>query len=318
MLFRSHHRRVLAAMFPDWSIEQLFQAGNGADSALLPGTSRSLPKREIGRLLDLVDVGLKSPDGPLPDWGPPDALTVSEAPVTHARPSPVNAYCAADLDGLTQRLGTRLVALSRLLRLTDTEARQLAGLAGHVVELELGLRIDIAGDGSANVLYQHDLVNLNEKPLSRVTREVWFQYLDAPITITPTQHNDRRIVIQRIHDAGSLAKFAFKISPPLQPGERTTVRYLCEGGSFRDALYWRESITRYTRHYTFTLRHRGIGKLTDCSAIVEHTDGKESTVTEGLLWDYDGYDVTVTVTADYLRPGQTVELRWDTDRATTR
>ncbi len=99
--------------------------------------------------------------------------------------------------------------LSRLMRLTDTETRQLAGLAGHVVELELGLNIDIARDGSARVLYQHDLVNLNEKPLGRVTREVWFQYVDTSITITPTQHNDRRIVIQRIRDAGSLAKFAF-------------------------------------------------------------------------------------------------------------
>jgi hypothetical protein len=168
------------------------------------------------------------------------------------------------------------------------------------------------------VLYQHDLVNLNEKPLGRVTREVWFQYVDSSITITPTQHNDRRIVIQRIHDAGSLAKFAFKISPPLKPGERTTVRYLCEGGSFRDALYWRESMTRYTRHYTLTLSHQGIGKLTDCTAVIEHSDGSESTATEGLLWDYDGDDVTVTAAVDYLRPGQNVELRWDADRATTR
>jgi len=187
-----------------------------------------------------------------------------------------------------------------------------------LVGLELGLSIDIARDGSARVLYQHDLVNLNEKPLSRVTREVWFQYVDTSITITPTQHNDRRIVIQRIHDAGSLAKFAFKISPPLQPGERTTVRYLCEGGSFRDALYWHEFMTRYTRHYTFTLRHQGIGKLTDCTAVIEHSDGSETSVTEGLLWDYDGDDVTVTAAVDYLRPGQTVELRWDADRATTR
>lgn len=138
-------------------------------------------------------------------------------------------------------------------------ARRLAGLAGHVVELELGLDIDIARDGSARVLYQHDLVNLNEKPLGRVTREVWFQYVDTSIAISPTQHNDRRIVIQRIHDAGLLAKFAFKISPPLQPGERTTVRHLCEGGSFRDALYWREFMARYTRHYTFTLSHQGSG-----------------------------------------------------------
>jgi len=63
------------------------------------------------------------------------------------------------------------------------------------------------------------------------------------------------------------------------------VRYLCEGGSFRDALYWREFMTRYTRQYTFTLHQRGIGKLTDCTAEIEHSDGSETSVTEGLLWD---------------------------------
>lgn len=299
------------------SLEQLFQTDH-QDQAASPAERSPLPKREIGRLLDLVDASLKAPDQPLPGWGPPGLPPTAAVSVPRLRPSPVSAYGAPDLDGLTRQLGTKLVELSRLMRLTDIETRQLAGLAGHVVELALGLNIDIARDGSARVLYEHDLVNLNEKPLSRVTREVWFQYVDTSITITPTQHNDRRIVIQRIHDAGSLAKFAFKISPPLRPGERTTVRYLCEGGSFRDALYWREFMTRYTRQYTFTLHHRGIGKLTDCTAVIEHSDGSESSVTEGLLWDYAGDDVTVTAAVDYLRSGQTVELRWDADRATTR
>jgi hypothetical protein len=311
-----HHRRVLEAMFPDWSLEQLFQTDD-QDQSISPAERQPLPKREIGRLLDLVDAGLKAPDQPLPGWGPP-GLPPTAASVPRLRQSPISAYGAPDLDGLTRQLGTELVELSRLMRLTDTETRQLAGLTGHVVELELSLSIDIARDGSARVLYQHDLVNLNEKPLGRVTREVWFQYVDTSINITPTQHNDRRIVIQRIHDAGSLAKFAFKISPPLKPGERTTVRYVCEGGSFRDALYWREFMTRYTRHYTFRLRQQGVGKLTDCTAVIEHSDGSETSVTEGLLWDYHSDDVTVTAAVDYLRPGQTVELRWDADRAATR
>ncbi len=44
---------------------------------------------------------------------------------------------------------------------------------------------------------------------------------------------------------------------------------------------------------------------------VEHPDGSEASVTEGLLWDYDDHGVSLTLAADYLRPGQTVELRWD-------
>ena len=111
-----------------------------------------------------------------------------------------------------------------MLRLTDAEALHLASLAGHVVELELGLSIDIDQQGASQVLYQHDLMIL-VRPFSRMPREVWFQYIDSPITIRLTKNNDRSIVIQRIHDAGSLAKFAFKISPALLPGERTTVHY---------------------------------------------------------------------------------------------
>jgi hypothetical protein len=184
------------------------------------------------------------------------------------------------------------------------------------VELELNLTINIDRDGKAQVLYQHDLMNLSDKPLSRMPREVWFKHTHAPITITPTQHNDRRIVIQRIHDAGSLAKFAFKVSPPLQSSERTTVRYVCGGGLFSDELYWRQVMPRYTRHYTFTLNHQGIGRLADCTATVEHPDGSETYVTEGLRWNYNGADVTVTLVVDYLRPMETVELRWDVDRVT--
>jgi hypothetical protein len=308
----AHHRAVLESMFPDWTVEQLFQVPDNGDES---PASRPLPKREIPGFLDLVDVGLKSPDGPPPCWGPVKPLTASGVPALHSRPSPISAYGPDGMDDVTRQLGRKLVELSRLMRLTESEVRQIANLAGHVVELELILDIDIDPDGKAHVLYQHDLMNLSDKPLGRMPREVWFQYSHAPVTIVPTQHNDRQIVIQRIHDAGSLAKFAFKISPPLRPGERTVVRYTCEGGLFRDALYWRQSMPRYTRHFTFTVRHQGIGRLAECGATIEYPDGSETSVTEGLLWDYDGDDVTVTLAADYLRPSQVVELRWDIDRA---
>lgn len=149
----------------------------------------------------------------------------------------------------------------------------------------------------------------------RMPREVWFQYANGPISIMPTKHNDRAIVIQRIHDAGSLAKFAFKISPPLGSGERTVVRYMCEDGVFRDEWYWRQTMPRYTRRYTLNVRHLGLKRLSECTATVEHSDGSEASVTEGLLWDYGDHGVSLTLAADYLRPGQSVELRWDTDSA---
>jgi len=307
----AHHRAVLESMFPDWTIEQLFQRCDeetNVQSAAIPGP---LPKREMAGFLGLVDVSLNSPDRPAPSWGPPNKSSTSVTSVAHALPSPISAYSVDGLNGLAGQLGKKLIELSRRMRLTDNETRQLANLAGHVVELELDLRIDIKHDGKAQVLYQHDILNLNNSPLTRMPREVWFKHTHEPIGIIPTQHNERRIVIQRIHDAGPLAKFAFKISPPLQPGERTTVRYLCTGGLFTDELYWRQVMPRYTRHYTFSLRHEAIGKLADCVAVIEQPEGNETYVTEGLLWDYDGTDVTVTLTADYLRPGQVAELRWE-------
>ena len=307
----AHHRAVLEVMFPDWSIEQLFQVRRGEGSEPDSLSQGPLPRREIPGFLGLVDASLKLQDGPLPSWGSPAVEPTPSSRVAPSRLSPISAYGTDGLDSLASQLGRRIIELSRLMRLTDAETRQLANLAGHIVELELNLDIDIDRDGKAQVVYQHDVLNLSDAPLSRMPREVWFKHTYAPITITPTEHNDRRIVIQRIHDAGPLAKFAFKISPPLQPGERTTVRYLCSGGLFSDELYWRQSIPRYTRHYTFTVRHQGIGKLSDCTAFIEQPDGNETYVTEGLLWDYDNEDVTMTLAVDYLRPAQVVELRWE-------
>jgi hypothetical protein len=299
-------------MFPDWSIDQLFQPDGEKNGHPIGGSQgRPLLKREMPGFLDLVDASLKSPDSPLPIWGSAAVETAPSSPVANSRPSPISAYGSDQLSSLTSQLGRRIIELSRMMRLTDVETRQIANLAGHVIELELTLNIDIGTSGEATVIYQHDILNLSDAPLSRMPREVWFKHTHAPISITPTQHNDRRVVIQRIHDAGPLAKFAFKISPPLQPGERTTVRYQCEGGLFSDELYWRQSMPRYTRRYTFTVRHQGIEKLSDCTALIEHPDGHETYITEGLLWDYDNEDVTMTLAVDYLRPAQVVELRWE-------
>ncbi len=67
---------------------------------------------------------------------------------------------------------------------------------------------------------------------------------------------------------------------------------------------------RYTRHLTLRLRHREGGQLTVCTAVEEHPDGSENSATEELIWDYEGDNVVITLTRDYLRPNQAVTLRW--------
>ncbi len=311
----SHHCRVLEVMFPDWTIAQLFQPAGSNDGDLAGSRGQgALARKDIGQVLGAIDTGLRQPDTSPPAWGPTgaDDRTVGARQIVA---SAISDY-VRDQDSVSARkLGKRLVELSRQLRLSDTETRQLAALAGNVVELELSLSLEIDDHGRVHVLYEHDLLNLGEQPLVRMPREVWFQYTYAPIVIKATKHNDRAVVIQRIHDAGSLAKFAFKISPPLGPGERTVIRYTCEGGSFHDEWYWRQTMPRYTRHYTLRVRHLNIKRLSECAATVERPDGSEMPVSEGLLWDYDDHGVSLTLAADYLRPGQIVELRWDTDSA---
>jgi hypothetical protein len=93
------------------------------------------------------------------------------------------------------------------------------------------------------------------------------------------------------------------------------VQYTCEGGRFVEDHYWRQSVPRYTRHLTINLKHRHAGRLVGCTATEEHPDGAENSATEELLWDYEGEDVVITLTRDYLRPGQAVTLRWEIDRA---
>ncbi|WP_227981075.1 hypothetical protein [Nocardia spumae] len=39
-----------------------------------------------------------------------------------------------------------------------------------------------------------------------------------------------------------------------------------------------------------------------------------NSATEDLLWHYDGDDIVVTLTRDYLRPNESVTLRWEIDR----
>src|SRR5437588_661790 len=64
-----HHCRVLEAMFPDWSIDQLFEPPDQADDPSRP-TAAAFAKKDIGQLFGLVDRGMKAPDRGHPAWGP--------------------------------------------------------------------------------------------------------------------------------------------------------------------------------------------------------------------------------------------------------
>ncbi len=70
---------------------------------------------------------------------------------------------------------------------------------------------------------------------------------------------------------------------------------------------------RYTRHYTLRVRQQDVHLLT-CSASEEYPDGAESSANDGLAWDYEGDYAIMTLTRDYLRPSQTVTLRWEVAR----
>ncbi len=71
-----------------------------------------------------------------------------------------------------RRIARSLVALAKRVRLPDAEVTQLAKLAGHIVELDVACSIDIDDAGWATVTYSHQLLNLTNRPIKRLTREL--------------------------------------------------------------------------------------------------------------------------------------------------
>ncbi|HEV7933058.1 MAG TPA: hypothetical protein VGP70_12220 [Actinomadura sp.] len=173
-----------------------------------------------------------------------------------------------------------------------------ASIRGNIIELSIRLDIDIAPDGWAELVYRHELLNLSDKPLTRIARELWFENTRGPLIITPTAESERRLMIQRLHDTANLAKFACQISPPLPPGESAIVGFSCKEGQFVEDHYWRQAISRHVRQYTIRVRQQGAENSADAD----------------LVWDFEGDDVVMTLTREYLRPNQAVTLRWDVPR----
>jgi len=294
------HCRVLEKMFPGWTAAQLFEehADSGAET---PRPSSTGP----GRLVQVIEERLDEPQTDDADWGPPTRV-VSRAGEPLALASGEDAPRA-------QLLWRRLLELKQVRRMSDEELRQLAGLSGCIVELNRTLDINIDADGAVNLRYNFDLLNLAAKPLTRIARELWFEQMSGTLAIAPIPESQRRVTIHRVHDSANLSKFAFQISPPLQCGESASVGYSCSNGRFGENHYWREEISRYTRRYTLRVRQEKV-QLASCTATEEYPDGAENSANDSLMWDYQDAGISLTLTRDYLRPKQTVTLRWEVIR----
>jgi hypothetical protein len=309
---RGHHCRILESMFPGWTADELF-----APVDVVADRLKRRSRNEFGRgqLMEAVATALETRDTTVTGWGP---ARLPAAPPHSAPklPDAVSDFDAGDLHEDTRRIGKKLAALSQVLRLNPTETVQLASLVGNVVELELRIEVNIDDDGHAHLVYTHDVFNMSDEPLTRVARQLWFEYADsAGLEIAPLRRDHRQVSIARTHNAGpTMAKFSCQVSPATQPGETGIISYTCSGGRFVDHFYWRQDIVRYTRRFTITMRQSGGCRLITCSGEEEQPNGITTSATEDLLWDYEGDDIVVTLTRDYLRPNQSVTLRWEIDR----
>ena len=328
------HCRILESMFPDWRVDQLFQAHEGGiDFIPEPPKSQKAtsppqpiqPTRPteqstgmLSNVLDSIERSLEAPANGQAGWGP-DVLAGSR-PVSAPNvsfPLAVASRGAETEEAPAQRIARSLVALSKRLRLPDADITRLAKLTGHIVELDVTCSIDIDDAGWSTVTYSHQLLNLTNRPVKRLMTELWFENTDGPLAIEPSPSNERKIAIQRTHDMNNLSKFACHISPPIECGEVATISYVCRGGQFVHDHYWRQALRRYTRHLTLNIRHRGVHMLLNCTTIEEQADGSEVSATEDLVCTDDAGDALITVTRNYLQPSQAVTLRWEVSRASS-
>jgi len=292
-------------MFPGWPVHMLLELCDDPGPMTPPaGADES---RHVAAVMQLVTDGMFEPESATAGWGVtriPDQLSAA------GLSTEVQGFKPGQDVSHATTIGKKALAVAKVLRLSPEEGQRLAALAGNVVELGLRLDIDVAEDGWAKLTYRHELFNMSPRPLTRLTRELWFENTDGPLVINAICTAAHRIAVQRTHDTAHNAKFACQISPALQPGDTATVSYTCTGGQFVEDHYWRQQIARYTRHCTIRIRLRGVRQLASFSALEEHPDGAENSATEDLLWDYDDQDVTITLTRDYLQPNQALTVRW--------
>lgn len=189
-----------------------------------------------------------------------------------------------------------------------------ARLADSIVELDLRIEIDVDKDGWSHLTYRHHVLNLTDRPLTRFARELWFEHGEGPLVIEAIPSADHNVTVERIHDAGTLAKFACRVSPPVPPMGSATISYTCRGGRFVDAHYWRQAITRFTLRLQVEVRQIGVMRLVDRSATEEHPDGATHRVDDDVYWSHDGDEARIGVVREDLRPNQFVTLHWEVVR----
>ncbi|GAA2112191.1 hypothetical protein [Actinomadura alba] len=304
------HCRVLEKMFSGWTAERLFERCPVEAPGPPAGEPAEAGISGVGELLGLIEERLDTPAPGEQAWGAMSHVRATAVAGLRSISEVLGGQSFHGVDAQVRELGRRLLELQQLRRFSDAEIRELAGLSGHVVELSATTYVHIDTLGRATAAYRIELLNLTGEPISRMTREVPFEHTGGPLAVSPTPDSDRRMEFQPMNGGSAPARFTFEISPPLRPGDQARVGHLCENGRFDGDHRWRQVIRHHTRHYTLRIRQMNV-QLADCSAVEEHPDGSETPATDGLIWDYDGDDVVITVTRDYLRPGQALTLRWN-------
>ncbi|MGH3550530.1 MAG: hypothetical protein ACRDQU_20905 [Pseudonocardiaceae bacterium] len=191
--------RILESMFPDWKVDQLFQIHEGgidfvpepAKAQAATPTTQPIPptgsadqsSATMSTVLDSIQRGLEAPADGQVGWSEVRARCHTVAPPGVTFPLAVGTSGPETEEVPARRIARSLVALAKRVRLPDAEVVQLAKLAGHIVELDVACSLDIDNAGWATVTYSHQLLNLTNRPIKRLTRELWFETTDGPLTI---------------------------------------------------------------------------------------------------------------------------------------
>jgi hypothetical protein len=284
--------------------------GETADSLFAPYTRREHERVDANgtdsftvELTRSIETGLTDPDPARPSWG--------QRPAGPGRP--VADRESADLQKVAfpELLARKVAGLGQVLRWPPDEIAEVASLAGHIMDLSLTIDLHITADGLCSVTYRYHSLNLTDKPVHRAPRDLWFQHSRGKLALSALREGPTKNVIQRLHTADNMAKFACQLSPAIEPGESSTFGYTCSGAEFRQDFYWRQAIARYTREFTLRVRHEGLRECAGITATEELPDGTETLAQESVSWDYDGDDLIMTFTRDHLQPNQYATLRWE-------
>jgi hypothetical protein len=298
---RPHNCQVLEAMFPGVLVSEMFE----------PLAAAAQQPPDVG---SLVAEALDAPAQLLGGWRS-DQLNPVGSRSTPFVPGQADKLAAqGSADTTTREIAKAVLLHGKRLRLSDAEITELAKLAGHLVDLEMDVVIDIDGDGISEITYRFHMLNLTDKPIKRMAREQWFESTLGRLCIEPHTSSDRDVHIQRTHDTANMSKFACVFSPPIPPGEAGTIAYTTQGGQFLHDHYWRQSTPRYTRRMTFTIRHRKVDMLLNCTAVVDEHDGTQLSALDDLMCLTEDGDALITLTRDYLQPNDAVTIRWEVAR----